>query len=165
MTNSNNDNKQTNNVQYFKPTVRITTQLLEDLKNGRETLIPGQWCYSSRDRKKVKYIGTFLKNYDGVVRPVVKFSERRGNQTIKDWNKSFKIARDESLKEELHYRRQLKRQGTINDRKDFTRTTSYKQPQQQQECNKVEQSVSNESKSVRTIIAEKINNLYHFIFT
>lgn len=104
----------------FQPTVRITTHLLNDLKHGRVSLIPGQWCYSTRDRIKVKYVGTFYRNYNGIITPVVKFSERRPGQTITDWNKTFKMARDISLREEGNYKRQLKRQGKVNERTEFT---------------------------------------------
>lgn len=117
----------------FKKTIRITSRLLEDLKNGRTELMPGQWCYSSRFNKKVKYVGTFYRSYKGVVGPYVKFSERNPSETILDWNIKFKNEREQALREQAQAKRLLRRQGSVNRRQEFVNrpTVPYQPPKKE----------------------------------
>lgn len=109
--------------QDFKKTVQITSRLLEDLKQGRTKLRSGQWMYSTRDKQKVKYIGTYYKvdPADGVIKPIVKLSSRQPGQTIEDWNKSFRFAKQSSEEEERKIRSLIKRFGKVNGRTEFTK--------------------------------------------
>lgn len=76
------------NKRFIKPP-EVTLSLIEDLKAGRTDFISGQWLYSKKYKKKVKYVGTFQVPENGIVKPIVVFSYPKEKEDVIGWNNRF----------------------------------------------------------------------------
>jgi len=102
----------------FKPPPTITRTLIEDLKADREKFKSGQWMYSKKYGKKVKYLGTFHLPNNGVVSPIVFFSYPQKNEDAIKWNTRFLTEKKElQQKERLNRNRYPKVQALRDDYK------------------------------------------------
>lgn len=115
---------------YLKPIV-ITLDLLNKLKKKEIELIPGQWLYSKRDGKKVKFVHSGLIRSNGIVKQHVFLSYPKRNETILEWNKRF----SQDLARVRRTTARLSREPRVNTkRKVFVREP---EPERKAEPNKL----------------------------
>lgn len=137
------------NMALFTQPPTITNKLLEDLKAGREQPVSGQWMFSKKYGKKVKYVGTFHLANDGVVRPTVVFSYPKKGEDALAWNKRFKQEKDTASLQAVEY---LRRYPKTNQRQQFVRP---KAPEPKVESNVVEATFGTDIIEVKELVLEQ----------
>lgn len=102
----------------YLPPIMITLDLLKGLKSDSIKLIPGQWLYSKRDKKLVKFVYSGLILSNDIVKPHVYLSYPIPGETILRWNDRF----SKDLTRVKRVTARLKREPKVNtNRKVFIR--------------------------------------------